>query len=64
MDYFMARRAHWIVRNALVSACIVGVLIAGILAGGCGYIRSVATGGLIEDVSRAALENGDVDLVM
>lgn len=60
----MARRAHWFVRNALVGACALsGAFTSGILAG-CGYVRSVATAGLIEDVSKAALENGDVDLVM
>lgn len=54
----MDRRAALHLRYLLISLVVAGA------HGGCSYIRTTATGGLVEDVSLAALKHDDVDLVL
>jgi hypothetical protein len=50
----MARRAHWTFLFVFTGA----------LAGGCGYIRSVAVGDFMAEVSETTRQHDDVDLVL
>ena len=50
----MARGIHWILRSLLAGACFLA---------GCGYVRTMAARGLMEDVSQATLQHEDIDLV-
>lgn len=55
----MARWAHW--PRFVFTGLFV---LTGSLAGGCGYIRSVAIGDLMAEVSKTTLQHDDVELVM